>query len=110
MKKLIVLVMFTVLCAVAFNATAADVLLEAKVTNIITKTDKNGNPYAVLIIEEQRELNGVTYTAEVIATAFRSAYQQASTITPGDTVKMIASKRSYNGDITYTVRALVKKP
>jgi len=110
MKKAIIFIVVAALCAMTIQAVAADVFVEAKVSDIITKIDKNGNPYAVLIFEEQRTLNGVNYTAEVIATAFRRAYEQAKDIKPGDTVNVIAARRTYNGDAAYTIRAFVKKP
>lgn len=87
---------------------AADTLIQAKVTDVKEKVDKNGAPFSIIVIQEQRTLNGVSYSADVICTAFRQAHEEAKTLKPGDTVKMIATKREYNGDTTYTVRKILQ--
>ena len=89
-------------------ALAADTLVQAKVTDVKEKLDKNGTPFSIIVIQEERTLNGVTYTADVICTAFRQAYEEAKNLKPGDTVKMIAAKREFNGDTAYTVRKILK--
>lgn len=87
---------------------ASDQLVEAKVSKVMEKADKNGDPFSIVVIEEERNLNGVAYTAEVIATAFRSAHEEAQLIKEGDVIKFIGSKRQYNGDTTYTIRKILK--
>ncbi|GAG98014.1 unnamed protein product, partial [marine sediment metagenome] len=43
-------------------ALAADILIEAKVESITKATDKNGNAYTLIIINEIRKLKGVEYS------------------------------------------------
>lgn len=104
----IVAIVAVLMFTIAANLFAADQLINAKIGSVIEKLDKNGNPFSVVIIEEQRTLNGVSYAAEVVGTAFRAAHEQAKQLKPGDTVKMIAEEREYNGSKAYTIRALVK--
>jgi len=92
----------------AIQAFATDQLITAKVGSVMEKLDKNGIPFSVVIIEETRSLNGVEYQAEVVATAFRSAHEEAKLLKPGDEVKMIANQREYNGDKSYTIRKILK--
>lgn len=110
MKKhiAIVVVIAVSMFTIAANLFAADQLINAKIGSVIEKLDKNGNPFSVVIIEENRTLNGVSYAAEVVGTAFRSAHEQVKTIKPGEIVKLIAEEREYNGSKAYTIRALVK--
>ncbi|MCK8600086.1 hypothetical protein [Desulfoferrobacter suflitae] len=107
-SKVAVLVFVLSLLTISTAAIAADTVIEAKVTNVMEKLDKNGNPFSVIIFEEQRTLNGVSYTTEVIATAFRKVHEDVSQVKVGDTIKAIASKREYNGDVTYTLRKVIK--
>ena len=104
------LVMLTVVALLApiAVALAADTMIQAQVSDVRERLDKNGTPFSIIVIQEERTLNGVTYSADVICTAFRQAHEEAKTLKPGDTVKMIAAKREYNGDAAYTVRKIVK--
>lgn len=106
-KAIVILAVFSLMLA-ASVAMAADTLVQAKVTDVKEKLDKNGSPFSIIVIQEERTLNGVTYSADVICTAFRQAHEEAKTLKPGDTVKMIAAKRDYNGDAAYTVRKIIK--
>lgn len=106
-QALVVLTILALLAPVAV-ALAADTLVQARVTEVKEKLDKNGVPFSIIVIQEERTLNGVTYSADVICTAFRQAHEEAKTLKPGDTVKMIAAKREYNGDAAYTIRKIVQ--
>jgi len=112
MKKsistMLVILVVLLLVLAASLAMAADTLVQAKVTDVKEKLDKNGTPFSIIVIQEERTLNGVTYSADVICTAFRQAHEEAKALKPGDTVKMIAAKRDYNGDSAYTVRKILK--
>jgi uncharacterized protein (DUF2141 family) len=103
----VILAVFSLMLA-ASAAMAADTMLQAKVSDIKEKLDKNGAPFSIIVIQEERTLNGVTYSADVICTAFRQAHEEAKTLKPGDSVKMIAAKRDYNGDAAYTIRKILK--
>ena len=104
---IVILAVFSLMLA-ASAAMAADTMLQAKVSDIKEKLDKNGAPFSIIVIQEERTLNGVTYSADVICTAFRQAHDEAKTLKPGDSVKMIAAKRDYNGDAAYTIRKILK--
>lgn len=108
MKRIVVTLLAACLLFFITPVYAADQLIEARVSKVMEKADKNGDPFSIVIIEEERSLNGVAYTAEVIATAFRSAHEEAQTIKEGDVIKFIGSKREYNGDTTYTIRKILK--
>jgi signal-transduction protein with cAMP-binding, CBS, and nucleotidyltransferase domain len=106
-KAFVILAVLSLVLA-ASAAMASDTLVQAKVSDVKEKLDKNGSPFSIIVIQEERTLNGVTYSADVICTAFRQAHEEAKTLKPGDTVKMIAAKRDYNGDAAYTVRKILK--
>ena len=89
-------------------AAAEDLLLTAKVERAMQKVNKDGAPYTILFISEDRELQGVSYTAEAPIFAFGPSHQEASAVQGGETIKAIVSRRDNNGDVTYTLRKIVK--
>lgn len=107
-KSAAIAILFVFLSTISTNLFAADQIISAKIGSVMEKLDKNGTPFSVVIIEETRNLNGVEYQAEVVATAFRSAHEEAKQLKSGDTVKLIANERQYNGDKSYTIRKIIK--
>lgn len=107
-KTLATIIALGILFCANLNAAAADQLITAKVGSVMDKLDKNGNPFSVVIVEETRSLNGIEYQAEVVATAFRSAHQEAKTLKAGDTVKLIVNEREHNGAKSYIIRKIVQ--
>ena len=80
----------------------------AKVERAAQKINKDGAPYTILFISEDREIQGVSYTAEAPIFAFGPSHQEASAVQGGETIKAIVSRRDNNGDVTYTLRKIVK--
>lgn len=104
MKKIFTL--FVVLLSlVAFTGIvlAEDVTLNAKVERVIVKKDKNGNPYARVLIMDQRELNGVAYDKTTSAMAFGDMTAPAQKLKKGDTLKCIAAKNEFRGGTSYQI-------
>ncbi|MGW8181589.1 MAG: hypothetical protein ACWGQW_22900, partial [bacterium] len=87
---------------------AADELITAKVQSVTQAVTRNGAPYVRVIIEEKRELNGVSYTAGVPLMFFGAMVESGKTLKAGDTVKVIASGREFNGRTSYTAQALIE--
>ncbi len=108
MRRITTLALIISLLIPAF-AQAEDVLINTKANKVLAdKIDKNGNPFSVIFIQEERTLSGVAYTAETPVFAMGPAKDEATKITAGEAFKAIVSKRLANGDVTYTLRKVIK--
>lgn len=88
---------------------AKDVMLTANVKEVVQAFTKTGKPYARIIIEEERSLNGVKYKVGVPVMAFEADQVEAAQgFKKGDVAKMIADKGEYRGRTSYTLRAFVE--
>lgn len=95
---------FTVLVMFAFSTTVAfaeDLAIDKKIERVTLKKDKNGNPFAVLIVKDTKELNGMQYTGDVPVFAFGDAYSNVKNLKKGDQLKGIVAKGTYNGQPNY---------
>jgi hypothetical protein len=109
MRKVIAFVMMIVFVLVfALPAFATDVMLEKKIERSILKKDKNGNPYAMLIVQDKATLKGISYEKGVPVMAFGDAFKKAKTLKKGDQLKAICQKRDYRGSTSYTVLQFVE--
>ena len=84
-------------------ATGAETLYTGKVDSIATTLDSNGVEYVRIISNEERKLQGVTYTIGVPVMAFGEFTNHAKTLKSGDKFKAIVQKRLYQGRESYTV-------
>ena len=108
MKRIAAIALVISMLIPAF-ASAEDVLINTKAGKILAdKIDKNGNPFTVIFIQEERSLSGVAYTAETPVFAMGPAKDEATKISAGEAFKAIVSKRLTNGDVTYTLRKVIK--
>jgi hypothetical protein len=111
MKKIASFVLFVCLIVPAFIETvhAEDVIINARASKVLSdKIDKNGNAFAVIFIQEERTLSGIAYTAEAPVFAMGPAKDEAGKVAAGDNFKAIVGKRTVNGDVTYTLRKVIK--
>ncbi len=105
-KTLLIAVAITMLITSA--AFAEDIILNAKVSKVVSdKLDKNGAPFAVIVIQEERTLSGVAYLADAPVFATGPAKDEALKVKSGDTLKAIVSKRVLNGDTVYALHKIV---
>ena len=108
MRRFAILALVISMLIPAF-ASAEDVLINTKASKVLAdKIDKNGNPFTVIFIQEERTLSGVAYTAETPVFAMGPAKDEATKISAGEAFKAIVSKRLTNGDVTYTLRKVIK--
>lgn len=108
MKKIALMALIVTLVFPALVG-AEDVILQAKASKVITdRLDKNGNPFSIIFIQEERTLSGVAYTAEAPVFAMGPAKEEAGKVITGESFKAIVSKRQVNGDVTYTLRKIIK--
>ncbi len=84
-------------------AHAKDVSLNVKITDMVEKVDKNGNPYIRFIAEVTRTLEGITYQTGVPIMAFGSAVEKARTYKVGDNLKCIAKYKEFGSRDSYTI-------
>jgi hypothetical protein len=88
---------------------AEDLIINAKVSKVVSdKLDKNGAPFAVIVIQEERTLSGVAYLADAPIFATGPAKDEALKVKSGDSLKAIVSKRLLNGDTVYALRKIVQ--
>ena len=86
-------------------AAAGDQMIDSKIESVTQLTDKNGNPFVRIIINEDREMNGVKYQKGVPVMFFGDLVTPGSTYKAGETLKAICSyDASYD---SYTVIALI---
>jgi hypothetical protein len=108
MKRITVLALVISLLIPAI-AMAEDVLINTKASKVLAdKVDKNGQPFTVIFIQEERSLSGVVYTAETPVFAMGPAKDEATKVAAREAFKAIVSKRLNNGDVTYTLRKVIK--
>jgi hypothetical protein len=69
---------------------AADILMSGKLTNVTQKVSKTGEPYVIIAMTEQKELNGVKYTSDTSIFCFKN--EPAKKLKIGDDVKLIAKR------------------
>lgn len=109
MKKMMQLSIILMLIAgLIGTAVAQDTMITAKIDQVITKLDKNGNEYTRLMFTDNRELNGIKYQTTAPIMCFGEINKQAKTLKAGDTVKMIVKSQQYNGSTSYVALAVVK--
>lgn len=109
MKKVsAILVVLAVIFCFASVAMASEVMLQKQIKNIVFKNDKNGRPYARIIIDDKATLNGVTYDKTVSVMAFGDTVAQVKGLKAGSTIKAIASVGEYKGNKTYTILKVVR--
>jgi hypothetical protein len=106
MKKIIAIAVFILVSASI--GSAQDLILTGKLDNVTSKISQKGNPYTILSIPENRELNGVKYITSVSVFSF-TREEAVKKLKTGDTVKMVVKKTTdKTGNEFYTLIALLK--
>lgn len=104
MKRLTVIITVLALFLVMVPmAMSADKVLEAKITSMVERIDKNGNEYVRFIIDEVRTLQGVEYKVGVPLMVFGDTVKKAQTYNVGDMIKCIVQGREFQGRQSYTI-------
>jgi len=88
-------------------ASAQDVLLTAKIQDVVLALDKNGRQYVRIIVNEERTLKGIAYEVGVPVMAFGSHVEKAKTLKKGETLKAICDRRESQGRVSYTILKIV---
>jgi hypothetical protein len=107
MRKFLVVALIIGLILPAM-AMSAEVVLDVTITDMVEKTDKNGNDYVRFIAEMPKELQGTQYTVGTPIMAFGAAVEKAKTYSVGDTLKCIAKYREWNSRESYTILAYLE--
>jgi len=109
-KRFIVITAVMAMLVLGFVAPvmSADKVLDAKISDMVIRLDKNQNEYVRFIIQESRTTQGVSYTVGVPVMAFGSTVTQAKTLNTGDNLKCVAMEREYQGRKSYTILAWLK--
>ena len=102
------LIALTVLL-IAGAASAQDKIFTGTVAEVVEATTTTGKPYVRIIVEEEKQFQGVTYKAGYPVMVFASALQErAAAVNPGETLKFVGSERSYQGRKSVTLMAFVE--
>ena len=104
----------TLLCFIAMlfimglnYASAADQIMTGKIASVTQKVTKNGDPYTIIVLPENKTLNGIAYTTETSVFCFKSP--EAKNFKAGDPVKLIAKRTiSKDGNEFVTLVQFVK--
>jgi hypothetical protein len=102
---IVAMIAMALVATFTIQASAEAVLLETTIQQMVVKPDKNGNDFVRFIITEPRTLNGISYDAELVATAFgpEKVAQAQANYKPGDKLKAIASQSEYQGRTYYNI-------
>jgi hypothetical protein len=104
MKKWFVcFVVMLVVLAFAGIALAEDKMINGKVERVFLKKDKNGNPFTVLILKGNKELQGVTYRADLPFFCFGDSNKECSSLKAGQSVKLIINERPAGSQVLKVV-------
>lgn len=102
MKKIFTLcIILLTLIAFAGITLAEDLQTTFKVERAIAKKDKNGSPYVRILVQDNRELNGVVYEKTSNVLAFNDQVGPASKLKKGDTINVIVAKSDFRGGVSY---------
>jgi hypothetical protein len=93
--------------AISETALAEDLLLTAKIQDVVLALDKNGRQYVRVIVNEERSLKGITYEVGVPIMAFGSHVEKAKTLKKGETLRAICDRRESQGRVSYTILKIV---
>ena len=109
MKEVLsVFVTLFVLVCFAGLAIGEDVTLNAPIEKVLIKKDKTGAVYVRVLIQDAKELNGVSYSKSTSALAFGEQVATASKLKKGDVLHVIASKSEYRGGTSYQILQFIK--
>jgi len=107
MKKIIVLLLVATFALIGI-ANAAEKLVTAPVKSVTIANDKNSNEYVRLIVNEERELNGIKYSVGIPVMAFGETAAAVKSMKEGDTFKGVCQERSFQGRDSYTLIKLLE--
>ena len=88
-------------------AIGADKIISLEVASVTTNVDKNGAPYARVICNEKRSLQGTEYETGIAIMAFRDLVDPVSKLVKGSVLKAIVSEREFQGRKSYTILKLL---
>ncbi|MBW2000842.1 MAG: hypothetical protein JRJ29_23135 [Deltaproteobacteria bacterium] len=112
MRKVILTMLFMLIPTMAFAQPACrpgrDVLLNAKIQDVVIAMDKNGKQYVRVIVNEQRTLQGISYEVGVPVMAFGSHVKEAKSLTKGQTLKAVCDRHEVKGKVSYTILKIVR--
>jgi len=100
MKKLIAIITIAII-SIATTAIAKDTIIDVPIKQVYQKIDKNGEPYARIIVSEQRQLNGIEYPASVLVMAFSDVVEETKNLQVGENLKAVVSESLYKGKKNY---------
>jgi hypothetical protein len=93
--------------AISETALAEDVLLTAKIQDVVLALDRNGRQYVRIIVNEERTLKGISYEVGVPVMAFGGHVEKAKTLKKGETLQAICDRREAQGKVSCTILKIV---
>jgi hypothetical protein len=93
--------------AIPGKVLAEDMLLTAKIQDVVLALDRNGRQYVRVIVNEERTLKGIAYEVGVPVMAFGPQVEKAKTLRKGEILKAICDRRESQGRVSYTILKIV---
>ena len=107
-KNIIATIVAVAFITFAVPALAVDKIIDTKIESATTAIDKNGNSYVRLLVNEDRKLQGISYSVSVPVMIFGNSVKKAKNLKAGDQLKCIVASREYRGNTSYTLRSFLK--
>ena len=110
MKKLITIITLITIAILSTTTLvcAKDSIIELPIKKIITKQDKNGEDFKIIIVKVPKVLNGVKYEGSMTVMAFQDTIDMTESIEVDQTLKAIVNIREYQGRETATLISVLE--
>jgi len=102
-RVFVALVAIVVMLAMASIALAEDKIITGKIERVFLKKDKNGNPFTVLIIKGEKQLQGVSYRADMPFFCFGDTNSECKNLKAGQNAKLIINERPAGSQVLKVV-------
>lgn len=109
MKKISMSILVVAIIMITSTANAGDVLGTYKVQQVSEGISKAGNKFVRIIVDEQREINGVKYSAATQIMAFGTLIDSAKAVKPGSTMKAVVTEGEYQGRRSMVLQCILEK-
>ena len=108
MKKLITVAAMVIVVVMIGTCQAKDQIIDLKISKIMSKVDKNGDDYNVIIVEVPKTLNGIAYNGSMVVMSFSTTYEQSAILKAGENLRAIVNIRKYQGRNSATLLAILQ--
>lgn len=102
-KWIVRFVVVLVVLSFAGIACAEDKIVTGKIERVFLKKDKNGNNFTVLIMKDNKVLEGISYKADTPFMCFGDTNESCKNLKAGQSVKLIVNDRPRGAQVLKVV-------